>query len=97
MVPDGLRTRRRGDVREAGLEVLDQLLIWLLRIGPAAHVRIRYKAPETLSSSRPQPRRRWARRGRWATATLCTYLLRNIAGKLQAEENGVQEHRKREE
>jgi len=92
-VVDGLRACGLCEVGEAGPEVLDELFIRLLRIGPAPAVSIRYvpKRPQLGSSARDAHNTaRWLGDGQQNGGT---YRFRNIAGKLEAEGLSIQEHR----
>jgi hypothetical protein len=82
--------RGLGEVGEAGPEVLDQLFIRLLRIGPATAVSLG-TVPELCCATRTSQHAVVITRV--DTATGEAYRFRNIAGKLGAEGLPIQEHR----
>lgn len=85
---DGLRARGSCEVRKGRSEVLEQLLVRLLRIGPTESGQLRYQSFAATCARRAHhstlPRRRRGEK---------TYRLRNIAGKLEAEALEVVKHR----
>jgi hypothetical protein len=89
-VVEGLRARGLGEVREAGPEVLEQLFIRLLRVGPAPAVSI-----GTVQRSAVMRATRTTQRAvLTTTATMGgAYRFRNIAGKLDAKGQSIQGHR----
>lgn len=88
---DRLRARRYSDVREGRLEILDELLIGLLRTPAGASVRYNGR----IACREPGPP------GKGAEVTIAelrwnAYLFRNITEGIQAEALAVQEHRESE-